>query len=214
MTRKTIHIYLLCLLSLGGCMMLPPSDEAVAIYALHEAALPEEDFSGGQLHGILSIPAPKIPAGLESERIALYINNGRRLDYYASARWADDLDNVLQEVMIQTGRHALPGMIVDRSGLNIPIDYRLAVRVNEFEPVYETGPEGVPQLRVSLTFTLIRFPEESILTSFTVENAKPAPSNHLSLIVSGLESLLQEALARAYRDISIELKKEMENGTL
>lgn len=214
MTRKII--FLLCALSLGGCMVLPSSDDGpVAIYALHKSPIPDNFFAeAARESGIMVIPAPGLPSGLETERIALYMNNGRRLDYYASARWADDLDNVLQDVIIQTGRHALPGMIVDKPDLNIPANYRLAITVNEFQPVYRAGPEAAPQLRSSMTFSLIQLPGEEVLTNFTIENGQQASSNHLSVIVSEMESLLQATLEKAYQRISAELGKATGKGTL
>jgi len=192
----------LCLLSLSGCLALTSSAPPVTTYALHASRIaPDADSSYGP-GGILRIEEPVLPAGLDSDRIALYTADGRRLDYYAAAKWPAALNSVLQDVMIEEGRKALPRMVVDTPDLNVTANYKLAVRVIDFAPVYRDDTTTAPFLKVSANFTLIRLPENEVVLDFTLENGQPASANSLTAVTSGLEAQFQHMMQQAYGSIS------------
>lgn len=185
---------------LGACSPLKSAAPVPLTYALHP------DLSTAQAmslpSGVMLVSRPGLPAGFDTDRIALYMDGGRRIDYYAGARWAEPLDSVLQDVLVRAGRHELPNMIVDSPDLNIPTQYKLAVKVNEFSPVYAHGAEGIPQLKLSMTFTLVQMPRENVLTDFTLQSEMRAENNSVSAVAAGLENMLRTILPRAYANMA------------
>jgi len=193
--------FLLALSSLSGCLALASSEVPPNTYAIHYRAGAVNIVSPVNIHGVLKVQEPDLPPGFETDRIALYLEGGRRLDYYAGAKWPEPLDQVLQDVIVQAGYHALPQMTVDTSDLDVPADYRLAVKVIEFGPVYASGPDSIPHLKTAMIFTLIRLPEQNVIADFTLENGQMAESNNLTAITGGLEDLLRDQLVEAYAKI-------------
>lgn len=188
----------LCLFSLSGCLALTSSAPPVTTYVLHASRIsPDADNDHGPA-GILRIENPVLPAGLDSDRIALYTADGRRLDYYAGAKWPAALNSILQDVMIEEGRKALPRMVIDTPDLNVAADYRLAVRIIDFAPVYRDDTAAIPFLNVRANFTLIRLPGNNVILDFTLENGQPATANSLTAVTTGLEALFQQMMQQAY----------------
>lgn len=187
------------LLVLTGCQGLTSSKKPVSIYNLrYTASAPSAAASAG----VLVVGEPALPSGMETDRIALYLDDGRRMDYYADVLWAESLEDVLQDVVVQAGRSALPNMVVDSPRLNIPGNYRLAVKVLDFAPVYQAGSEAAPYLKVAVNFTLVQLPEKRVLTDFTLESGQAASGNDLTAISGGLETLLQDILTKAFAKVS------------
>jgi ABC-type uncharacterized transport system auxiliary subunit len=199
-----LALCLAALISLGGCMsILHSSAPPATTYALHAGP----GHAQSQARGVMAVEEPALPAGFETDQIALFLDGGRRLDYYAGARWAAPLDHVLHDVVVASGRGALPKMIVDTPDLNIPTDYRLSVRIDKFAPVYAGAADAPPVLKVAATFTLVRIPQQTVIADFTVERAQPAASNNLGAIAAGMEGLLHGALDEAFGRIAAALPK-------
>lgn len=202
MIKHTIVFFgLLCL---TGCSALAPTRPPVTIYALHPS-LPQQTERDSEPHGVLRIEEPVLPAGLDTDRIALFMAEGRQFDYYAGAKWPAPLDHVLQDVIISEARNALPGMTIDTPELNVAANYKLGVRVRDFSPFYQGGPETMPFLKVAATFTLIRLPENIVIDDFTLESGQAAQSNSLTAITSDLESLLQTMMKKAFNQMAPDL---------
>lgn len=183
------------LLALTACQGLTSTKKPVSIYNLRYTASAPSTATAA---GVLVVGEPALPAGMETDRIALYLEGGRRMDYYADVMWAESLEDVLQDVIVQAGRAALPNMVVDSPRLNIPGNYRLAVKVFEFAPVYDGASGSSPYLKVAVNFTLVELPEKNVVTDFTLESGQAATSNDLTAISGGLESLLQDILTKAF----------------
>ena len=182
-------------ISLGGSKPTPPE----SIYTLHggtPASTPEAMGAS-----VVVVPKPELPPGLGTERIALSFDQGRRLDYYADAKWSAPLDALLQEFMVQKIQQELPGTVVGTPDLSTSAKYRLAFKFTEFGPVYEGNPDTPPRLDVGVTVTVIAMPRATVASQFTLKRSATAPANNLTTITSGLEKLLQdvtdEALMRA-----------------
>ena len=193
------------LTGLSGCFALTSTEAPPSTYTMQYKAS-GSPAPATDIQGVLTVPEPDMPAGLETERIALNLSGGRQLDYYAGARWPEPLDHIMQDIIIQGGRNNLPQMVIDTPDIDLPANYKLAVKVNEFAPVYAGGPDGLPQLKAAFTFTLIQLPEHIVVTDFTLENSQQAKSNDLTAITSGLESLLQAMLTEAYGQIGAVIK--------
>ena len=192
-------------LPLVGCLSLTSSQKPPVTYALHAG---QDEPSNTSRFGVMLVVKPGLPAGFETEQIGLYLDAGRRFDHYSGARWLAPLDDVLQDAIVQAGRQALPRMIIDTPDINIPADYRLAIKVNEFAPFYKVGTDQVPMLQTSLTFTLVNAVQENVLTDFTIRRKQQAASNNISSVTVGLEELLQSTLSEAYGHIGLRLAKK------
>lgn len=203
--KNTFLISGLAVLLLSGCAskLLQSNEPAASIYSLHEGRnIAAASVPANALTKIIEIQRPALPPGFDTARIGMYLENGRRIDYYSGARWASPLDEVLQEFTIQTARKTLPRAIVAAPGQSIDFDYRLQIKVNEFQPVYAAGPDQPPILMAGMTFTLLTMPDEKIVTSFTIDQQEVAQSNTLTHITAGLEHLLQSVEAQAFETIA------------
>lgn len=197
--KKNITLALVLLL-LTGCQGLTSTQKPVSIYSLrYVGEVAERSASSGS--GIMVVSEPTLPSGMETDKIALYLDGGRRLDYYADARWPESLEDVLQDVMVQAGRQSLPHMVVDTPKLNVPANYRLAVKVLDFAPVYQASPDRAPMLKVAMNFTLIQLPSKKILTDFVLEGEQVAAGNDMASVTTGLENLLQGMLTESFEKI-------------
>jgi len=143
----------------------------------------------------IAVPKPELPAGLDTERIALYLDQGHRLDYYADAKWSARLDDLLQDFLIEKVRQRLPGKIVGTPDLGASARYKLAIKVTEFGPVYAATPDKPPRLDVGMTVTVLA--GDMAKTQFTVKKSATAAENKLKDVTGGLENVLQSATDEA-----------------
>ena len=74
--------------------------------------------------------------------------------------------------------------------------------VSDFSPVYQNGAEDLPLLKAAMTFTLIKMPDNIVITRFTKRSEQLAAANTLTAITTGLEALLQAILAESFYDIA------------
>lgn len=197
---KTSLMMAVAVVALAACSPLKSTAPVPLTYALHPDLTTPQTLSHPD--GVMFVSRPGLPAGFDTDRIALYMDGGRRIDYYAGARWAEALDTVLQDVLVRAGRHELPNMIIDSPDLNIPAQYKLAVKVNDFAPLYGQGASGLPLLRLSLTFTLVQMPRENVISDFTLQSEMRAGDNTVSAVTAGLEAMLKGILPRAYANIA------------
>lgn len=206
--KKTIIAAFSVALLLSGCAsnFLTSSEPPTTIFSLRPAQDIQPISTAKTTSRILEVQRPSLPPGFDTARIGMYLESGRRLDYYSGAKWPSALDETLQEFTSQTARKILPNVIVAAPGQSIETDYRLQIRVNDFQPVYKNGPDQVPLLMASVSFTLLAMPEEKIVTSFTIEQQEVAQANNLSLITAGLEHLLQSVEQKAFETVSGHLK--------
>ena len=198
-------IALIPILGLAGCISLPPllggmkEAKPESIYTLHSGTAASAKPAMG--NNIVVVPKPELPPGLETERIALSFEGGRRLDYYADAKWSAPLDSLLQNFVIDKVQQKLPGKVVGTQDLGGSAKYKLALKFNEFGPFYEGMPDKPPRLDVGVTVTVIAAPKDTVKTQFTLKKSAPVEANNLTTITGGLEKLLQdvteEALAKA-----------------
>lgn len=203
--KKLLLISATTALMLTGCasQILQSNEPVARIYSLREAKdIAPIALSGKAVSKTLEIQRPVLPPGFDTARIGMYLENGRRLDYYSGARWASPLDEVLQEFTVQTARKMLPQAIVAAPGQAIDSDFRLQIKINEFQPVYAVNPDQTPLLVAGITFTLLAMPNEKILTSFTIDQSIPAKANTLGSVTEGLEYLLQSVEAKAFETLA------------
>jgi len=199
-----VHCSFLFALSLGlsACISVNLGGPPPATVFTLEA--PEGQMKATSMHArgstVVVVPKPEVPAALATDRIALFFEQDRRMDYYADAKWSGKLDDLVQEFLINRAQEKLPRAVVGKPGLASG-NYRLAVKVTSLEPVYKGAADKPPRLDVEMTVTVIDLPEERVRTQFTVKKSAPASENRLTPITAELGKLLQsaidEALARA-----------------
>ena len=200
---------LLCLLALGGCStagMLTSTEPVQTIYALR-APPPAGGSESGHAR-ILEIPKPSVPPGFDTDRIALYLDGGQKLDYFSGARWPSLLDDVVQDFTRRSATNTLSYVVAVTPSQSLDADFRLQVKVNEFQPVYENGINDAPRLVTDLEFTLISLPEERVLRSFSLTRQGMASSNRLDVISAGLEKMLQEVETEAFMKLDAHIRKQ------
>lgn len=203
-TRRAIHhlILLVSALALSACISLPFSGgedrPPPAMYTLDEPATGTMEISADAAGRIVVIvPRPELPPGFDSERIAIRFEQDGRLDYYADAQWSASPSDLIQDVFIERAQRKLPGTIVGKLDLVPAANYRLAVRVTDFGPVYRSSPDVPPRLDAGVTLTVIELPAESVKAQLSVKKSAPASQNRLGVITTELRTLLNSVLDEA-----------------
>ncbi len=194
MTRFNLSIALLAALALSGCStgdLLTSKEPQQTIYSLRPAPVVDAPPSDAAIR-IMEIAHPFLPPGMDRDRIALYLNDGQKLDYFAAARWSGTMAEVLQNSTRRTASAALPYVIAVMPEDNVDAAYRLQMKVNEFQPVYGTDSGENPMIVAEIEFTLLALPSDRVLTSFTLLRRGRANENRLDVITAGLEKMLQE----------------------
>ncbi len=190
--------------SLAGCSALKSAAPPPTTYALHATAA--EAAEPSMARPVMLLPEPEVPAGFDTDRIALYMDGGRRMDFYAGAQWPDHLAKVLQGVLLQTAA-AETSFAAVSPDTPAKASYRLQVRALDFEPVYAAGPATSPDLKVTLNFRLLSLDTDKIIMDMTYPETATASANTQSAVVSGLEALLQQAVSKGYADVADALPK-------
>ena len=196
MTRALLALFLL--VTLSSCIGLPKPPPPATVYQLQAPAQglmaqPPAMPAGTRLE----IPLPGIAAGLDKERIALALDGGRRLDYYAGAKWPAALPEVIQDITIATLRQSLPGLSVDDDDNMTGATHRLRMDVQSFASVYAGAANTLPQVRVSVRFALIRLNDNAIISDITLGASEPVTANTLGAVTTALERGLHRVLADA-----------------
>jgi ABC-type uncharacterized transport system auxiliary subunit len=192
------------LLIVSGCISLPGGDKNAPpadIYTLHAPQAAKAGVAA-KTGVVVAVPKPEVPPGFGTERIALQLEQGRRLDYYANAKWSARLEDLLQQFIIQTARQSLPGKIFDTPDLAKAARYKMVVKVTDFQAVYPNAPDTPPRLDVAMTVTVLALPGEAVKTQFTLSRQAQASANTMTAVTQGLESLLQSVTAEAVQKLS------------
>lgn len=201
-------VFALCaVLIVTGCSassLLVSQEPQQTIYTLRPVA--EQAAPSDALARIVEIPHPSVPPGMERNRIALHFDHGQKLDYYAGALWAAPFEDILQNFTRRTASQILPYVVAVTPGQNLEAQYRLQIKVNDFQPIYGTDMKAAPLLLASLEFTLVSLPQDKIVSSFTLSQQMPTDSNRLDVIVAGLESMLQTIENEAFEKIDAKIR--------
>jgi uncharacterized lipoprotein YmbA len=200
--KKIIPLFALFLLT--ACGSFKSTEPQQMLYTLRPAPATEAPAIGQRV--VVEVVRPTVPPGFDRDRIALYLNGGNRLDYFAGSRWSSTLDELIQTFTVRTASNLYPNVVANASEQNVSAQYRLQMKVNEFQPVYQGTATSNPRLVTNIEFTLIDLPEETILTSFTMGREGTATSNRLETITVGLEKMLQEIERDAFARLEPWLK--------
>lgn len=197
----------LCISPLAACGgLLQSTAPQETIYTLRP--VPRTDAPAIDQARVVEVMKPAVPPGFETDRIALYTNGGQKLDYYSASKWTTLIDDVIQNFTRRTMSTILPSVVTTIPAESLMADFRLQLKVNEFQAVYDAGLDTPPRLVTDLEFTLISLPEERIVRSFSLGKTGVATSNRLDVIAAGLEKMLQELQAEAFTKMRSSLYPE------
>ena len=155
---------------------------------------------------IVVVPEPSVPAGFESDKIIVYLDGGRRLDYAAGANWPAPLSKMLQGFTLQSAQ-GVGSILAVTPEAGVTAGYRLGFIVNDFEPVYAGNAVGVPELKVSLTFTLVSLKTDKLVDTFTIVKTQAASANSLTAITAGMESILSGMMSEALQRLAPQMAR-------
>jgi cholesterol transport system auxiliary component len=176
----------------AGCAgSLRNTDPEPTTYRVGAPELP----GGDALTADLVVVRPESAPGLGVARIAT-VWPGRRFDYYAGARWADELPLMVQSALVESFAGARRLRSVQGDLGRFRATHVLAVKVLSFEADYTAG--RLPVARVALAATLGRQSDRQVLASFTVAVEQVAAANRLAEVVAALDA----AFGRAATEVS------------
>jgi ABC-type uncharacterized transport system auxiliary subunit len=193
------------LILLGGCIQVgggAKDEPAPSLYTLRAPEAPSMAIARPQRGAAaIVVPKPELPPQLRTERIALHLDDGRRLDYYADAKWSAPLADLMQEFIIDTARAELPGRIVDTPEGGAAARYRLMVKIEEFEPSYAGAADAPPRLDAAMTMTLVALPDGGVKSRVTAKRSAQASANTLGTVTREMEALLHTVTQEALRKL-------------
>lgn len=186
--------------ALSGCARFIDSAPPPSIYLIH-AQKPEEASVQKTKPVSIIVDRPKLIEGLNTDRIALLKNNMRNLDYFAQARWNGPLDAILQDFIMQTLEQRYNISFITDSAIDNRAHYKIISQVRAFQAEYNgNDTQSPPLLRASISLSVVRLKNNTIIYHSLLEETRPAQSNSLSDITSGLEDLVNLMLIRFTND--------------
>lgn len=142
-----------------------------------------------------------VQPGLDTTRIAL-VRPGNRLDWYADARWAGSLNDVVTALLAQSLRDSGRFAQVATDAAAMDADVVLAVTVRRFE-AEQSAQGALPVAQVRLECTLSSLTAHRQLAAFTATAAVPAGANRLTDVVAALEQAAQQAVAEVVEQAAV-----------
>jgi ABC-type uncharacterized transport system auxiliary subunit len=140
----------------------------------------------------LAVLKPRVRAGLDTERVAALYPD-RRLEYFADVRWSGPLDEVLQDLAVQTlhSHQAMRNVSTDLSAF--PSAYWLEIEVVDFQAEY-ASPDTAPTVHVHLLARIGNSADRHILGRFEPDVHEAAAANRMSAIIDAYNHAAGKAL--------------------
>ncbi len=153
----------------------------------------------------LTVIRPLVRSGLDTDRIAALYPD-RRLVYFDGARWSAPLDEVLQDLAMQTlHTHAsLRSVTSDASAF--AAGYWLEIQVTDFQAEYAAG-RASPTVHVHLLAAVGSSSDRRIVDRFEADATQAAADNRLTAIVAAYEQAADTALEQVVADTAQALEK-------
>ncbi len=148
--------------------------------------------TGESISADLSVVVERAAPGLDGDGIAGRWP-GKRIDYVANARWADELPRMVQGALVEAFQDSGRLRSVQDDVGRFRTTHTLAVEVRRFEADYTAG--NLPVAQVELAATLGRNSDRRVLAAFTVAASEAAPENRQSSLVSALDAAFGRAAA-------------------
>jgi cholesterol transport system auxiliary component len=191
-SRSIPRAVILAATCLSACTGLFQSKSAPPTIYVLSAAAPAQAPPDSRVPADLAILKPKMPTGLEMDRIAVLYPD-RRLDYFADARWSGPLNEVLQDFAVR--EFHLHGNLRSVSGDTSVFAsvYWLELEFSDFQAEY-TPAAAAPAVHVRLLARLGRSGDRHILGQFEADALQPAAQNRLTAIVDAYAQAADAAL--------------------
>ncbi len=192
MKKIQILFFALFALSVASCSLLTTSNGSENTYVL--SSVDPKNSNGAK--GGLAVAKPLMASGLNTQRIAL-IHDSIKVDYYAPAKWGDNLAIMVQDRLTESihNAHIFKFTVTDKVSLNP--QYFLVTDIRHFQAEYaskdEKGKDTAPMAHVSLHMKLISTSNRAVIRQFTASAKVQASDNKLSAIT--------KALDEAFRDV-------------
>ncbi len=191
------------MLALAGCSGLHSKDPPMQTYVLQAgaAALPAGGNAGpgngGEMPGdgapTLAISRPTAASGLDNERIAVIHADGR-LDYFNASRWAGNLPDVLQTLLLDSQRASGRYRAVMADTGAFSAIQLLEIEVRQFQAEY--GASGPPTVYVVLEGTLGLRGQREVVRTLHAESRVPAGADTMTAVVAAFNSAVADALTQ------------------
>jgi len=192
--RAILALALVCALSACSGSLFSSKAPAPAIYLLSAHA----GTPGPAIAADLTVQKVQVRAGLDTDRIAVLYPD-RRLDYYAGARWSAPLDEVVQDLVLQSFRARANLRSVSSDASLFTAGYWLEIEVTDFQAEYAAG-ETRPKVHVRISARMGKATDRRVLNRFEASATQEAADNRLTAIVAAYELAAGAALAEIVAD--------------
>jgi ABC-type uncharacterized transport system auxiliary subunit len=187
------------MLLLNGCVSFEDNATPPTQYRIQ--AMQQTSKNTNVLPYTITVKKPVVVSGLNTNRIALTLRDGRVLDYYSGAQWSARLDTVLEEFIVESLSRDFK-VVLESSAANQDADYMITTRVLDYQAEYPTSSNSdLPQLKVALVATVIRLNDRSVVDQVRISDKRTAERNTLGDVTHVLESMLQDAFIQIKKSL-------------
>lgn len=196
MTYGKYALFIIVFLSLFGCSSFMTADTGGQnTYVLSPVDIKAQTKTSSGL----MIAKPLLASGLNNERIAL-MRGGIKLDYFAGAKWSDNLGLMIQDRMTQSMQQSGGYKFVIDDRVNLEASQILVMDIQEFYVDFgQAAINDRPDMKAKVTISvkLIATKTRSIQRQFTVRSSHPVEKDNLDMHA--------KALDLAFRDIQTQI---------
>jgi ABC-type uncharacterized transport system auxiliary subunit len=195
-------------LLLGACTSFKSNEKVPQAWALRYAPLAPEVAAAGATPRVPSLApsgavAAQLPAlqvlrpiaapGLDDDHITL-LREGQKLDFYAGARWAGPLPEVIGQVAVEALRARGAFRAVLGDGAAFAAEQSLQLEIVRCTAVY--AGSGAPEVQVKLVASFGRRDDRRLLATQVLEAKAQASENRLGAVAAAYERAVNAALAQ------------------
>lgn len=199
---KKFNLLFLAFLALfvSACSFMTTDSGSENTYVL--SSVNPKDGKGTK--GGLVMAKPLIASGLNTEKIAL-THEGIKVDYYASARWGENLGVMVQDRLTESinDAHIFKFTVTDKVSLDP--QYFLIADIRAFQAEYgpkdAKGKDQAPTAHVAINIKLLNASNRTIIRQFTASSKKRASENNLAAIAKALDT--------AFRDVQNQIVEKL-----
>jgi ABC-type uncharacterized transport system auxiliary subunit len=193
---------------LNGCVSLKDNAPVPTQYRIQAQHI---STNAKALPYTITVGKPDVVSWLNTNRVALTLQNGRVLDYFSGAQWSGRLDTVLEVFIVESLSRDYEVVLESTHGVNKNADYKLMTRVINYQAEYPKSPTtDLPELNITLVVTLIRSNDGVVVKQMRISNKQKATSNTLMDITDVLENMLQDAFAEIQESLRQLIIKDMQ----
>lgn len=190
--------------SSAGCNTIASLEQSATTLDTFDIAPVEMTGGGARGRTTLLVLEPAAPAALSTDRI-LIRSSPQSVTYLPDGRWVDDLPLMLQSLLIRTlSGSGQIGFVGAANAGPVP-DSVLLTRIDRFDVAVSQNETGQRQFMAHVAFelTVLRDRDQQIMGSRTLARSIPLPSDTVTVIVAGFQSLTDALLPDAVRWIAV-----------